>query len=567
MRPTPGWLYAGGSCASMLRGTAVSIGAILSVLVLSSAGWSAHNSRADRILLAPIGGEKPLAGAVTRAIKANLRQSQMLEVTEFRPDLPTLKRAVLEKRLAGSDLDSTDAKSRQRVGAALEVDYVLFGDAKGSSGRIDLKMSAIQVSSGRQTDFEASMSTAPGIGQDTLVLSAANTVVSKFMQQVLGLVPPAEPAVIPGGLGLPHDPVTGSSSGTGDNPSTTNPSAEPSTGENAPKGEQPGDTHPTPASPALSQREALPVRPGPDTAAYTTQAESLAASGDLAGAIQAMRTAVNLSPDNVDLRLKLAEYYERKGMNEEASSERQRAMKLAPGEAGSQHEIAAQLEASGSDDDAERVYRTILDASPKDIKARIALGDVLWNKGKVDDAGLEYAQAASDAPSDPAPQERLARLFASRGQFLEATSSLATSKMLRGQDDDHPVEPGLYRSLLQSSDIAYNKELTALSSAATAFRKGEITREDYYNKIRALVTEVEQLVDFLSDLDPPDNYAKSHLYRTLAASLLAQSVTATQEWLLKNEAAQKEQAEQFQRESQIQMDSASQLERRVRAGP
>lgn len=515
-----------------------------------------------RLLLVPVEGEKTLASAVTRALKADLRQGQKLEVTEFRPDLPTLKRAVLEKRLTSSDLDSTDPKSRLRIASALEMDYILFGKVSGGSGNIHLTFSALEASSGRQYDFEATMSTAPGIGQDTLVLSAANTVVAKFMQQVLGISPPAEPAIVPGGLGLPREPASGTTPGA--NPGTEGSAASggaasppASSGQSPPANSQDAGT---PANPLPVDPVNLPAQPGPEASAYASQAESLAASGDLAGAIQAMRSAVNLSPDEVDLRLKLADYYKRKGMDDEAAAETKRAMELSPTETGARHQLAAQLQASGSDDDAEKVLRGLLKTNPKDITARLALGDALWNQGKVDDAALEYAQAASDAPDDPAPQESLARLFASRGKFREATSSLATSKVLRNEQDDYPVEAGLYRSLIQSADVAYRKAVSALDASGAAFRKGELTHEEYYNKVRALETDVELLTDFLTDLDPPAAYSKPHLHRTLAASLLAQAVTATEDWVLKDKQALKDQAEQFQHASQMEMDTAAQLE-------
>ena len=535
---------------------------------------SAQKSPGNRILLFPLEGEKAHSEAVTKAIKANLKQSSKLVVTELRPDLPSLKRAVLEKRIAKSDIDSKEIASRLRVGQAIDADYVLYGDARGDNSAMTANLYAAQVKSGRQYAFTSTVKTEQAVGRSTLILSVASTVTSQFFQEVLGIVPPATPAIVPSlDANTKPPPEVKNTPPVKPDPKAPDVVPPPAPNPATPTTKEPAVAEAPVAPPLQPGKETADPKPAPppppsntESIAYSTQAEALAAQSDYAGAIQAMKTAVNLSPADVELRLKLVGYYRKKGMSSEADAELQRALALKPDTNVSKALFAANLQSAGSNQEAIKLYRDILKENPKDTKSRLALGDALWNDGKVDDAALEYAQASNEAPSDPVPFERLARLFASRAQFLESTTSIASIKQLKGQEDDRPVDVGLYRSLIQSTDIAYTKSRSQLEEAAKSYGSGKMTRESYFNKVKGLLTEVEQLADFLTDLDPPPDYSKSYLHRTLAASLLSQSITTAQEWLIKNNAALKQQSDQFAKDSVVEMDTAAALDRQMKTG-
>ena len=514
--------------------------------LLAAMPLAADAAPRPHVLLFPVRGDAALAAAATQALKASLKQGNTVTVTEFRADLPSLRRAIVERTVTRSDLESEGAEARRRVGAVLEADFYLESDILTREDAVALRTEAVQVATGRRFPFSAEAKPAePGAaGRESLVLSVAETVVSKFMTEVLGTLPPAAPPRV--ALAIPPPAPAGEKPGEDKGPAE-GPSADQA-------------TPPSPPAPS-------PPDPGRQEAAtLARQAESLAAAGDLAGAIQAMRQAVNLAPADLSLRLKLAGYYTRRGMTEEAAAELRGALLLSPDEPASRLELARQLESAGLQEQARQVYEALLKDDPRNADARLAYGDLLWNLGKPDDAALEYAQAARDAPEAPAPHERLARLFASRGRFQEAMVSLETVRRLKGQETGTPLEAALYRSLVQSFDVAFYRHRDALDSAGRDYRAQRMTREEYYQKVRSLVTDLEELAEFLTEVAPPAQAAKAHVHRRLAASLLSQAATSIQDWLVTGNESRRDDAERFQKAAEDEMDSALALDRRLRSG-
>ncbi len=523
------------------------------ILIVCAVGWllsgAARGQSTPNLLIFPFAGDENLSASVTQAVKAILKQGQNVQVTEFRADIPSLKRAVIEKRISSSDLKSMEPAARARIAKALEAEYYIIGDASLQREGVAVKMTAVESRSGRLHEYESDARPASGssnVGRDTLVISVANTVVSQFMTQVLGIAPPAAPPPPEAVVRQPKKPQGTSP----EQPKTSTDKPEP----------------PAPPGVSLPVSSGKPADLGIDADGYVVQAEAQAASGDLAGAIQSLRAASNLDTGNVDIRLRLSGLYERKGMHEEAVSELQRAVSLAPANPEARELLAKQLMNSGSAAEARKIYEDLLKENPNNIDARLALGDILWNIGKPDDAALEYAQAASDAPSNPGPPERLARLYASRGQFLEALASINTIQDIKKQDPNFPVEIGLYKSLIQSADVAFYKQRDLFEETRKQYEKSSITREDFFNKAKVALTEFEQLAEFLGDINPPADYAKSHLHRTLAASLLSQAVTSVQDWLRTDDDKRKAESEGFANESAKEMDAALDIDRRMKAG-
>ena len=511
-------------------------------------------SGSPQVLLFPLQGDKPAAQTATAAVKANLRQGESILVTEFRPDLPSLNRAVMESSLTKTDLKADDDVSKLRIAKYLNASFYIEGEYTQTSETASIQMTATEVHSGRKYPFSSDArltgANSPR-GADTLVLSVANTVVTQFMQQVLGTMPPAAPAIV----NTTPEPAAAAA--------TPPPAAEAA----QPAGKQADQTPATaPATPDPPAPAPAPVVPNADATSYVAQSEALAGSGDLAGAIQALRQAVNIQPEDVSLRLKLAELYTRKGMPDEAASEMQRAVSLAPRDASSREALAKQLQAAGSVAEARKLYEDLLKENPQDTEVRLALGDLLWNSGKPDDAALEYAQASNEAPQAPAPHERLARLYASRMQFQEALGQVSTIRDLKKLDDQTPVEIGLYKSLVQNADVAFYKQRQLQDSAERDFEAGKLTRENYYDKAKAMLTDIEELAEFYGELIPPADFAKSHLHRTLAGSLLAQAATSLQDWLIRNDEGQKNDYERFVREPEKEMETATGIDSQFRTG-
>lgn len=488
--------------------------------------------------------DKTLADSAAIALKASLKQGQNVQVIEYRPEIPSLRRAVMEGALTKNDLEAADPATRLKVARALDAGFFMTGNVERDAEGVRLAVTAVDTRRGQNHTYNSKADSPTGDASGAL-LSVANTVATQFLTQVLNVVPPAAPVV----LNLPLPPVT----------------AEGTSGGESNKPEPPAKPAEAPAPAGPNPRIAAQDSLRESAAGYAAQSETLAAEGDLAGAIQAMREAVNLAPGDVSHRLQLAKLYTDKNMPEEATKELERAAALNPASDEVRNALARERVATASPEEAVQVYRDILKSDPKNLEARLALGDALWNEGKPGGAALEYAQAANDHPDQPGPYYRLARLAAARGQFMDATGHVASAKHTQNQNDGAPVEAGLYKSLAQSADMAYYRYRDQLDTMEKDHAGRAITREDYYGKVRALLTEVEQLADFLSDLNAPAGYSKAHLHRSLAASLMAQAVTSLQEWLHKDEAALKQNAQGFLKDSQSEMDSAAAAERKLRA--
>lgn len=530
---------------------------IFSALVLGmglSVETSAQNP-ANEILLFPLQGDKDLAPAAAEVLKATLRQNRSTRVTEFRTDLPTLRRAIIERQITRQDLDAKDQVAKERIARAVEANYFLEGDVFQENQIIFFRLTATSTRSGQQYRFssQATGTSGSGASRESLVLSVGNDVATKFMTEVLGVMPPAAPPEV--NISLPPAPTDNS------RPASA-PPVTPSNGEEpAPEPEPQPQPGPSPAPP---EPQPEPVDPSLEAQAYVVQAESLAGAGNLAGAIQAMKSAVNLSPRDPLLRIKLADYYRERGLENEANAEMREAIRLGGQDAQSRLQLARQFSAAGEAAQAAELYRAVLDEDPGNAQARLEYGDTLWNLGKPDQAALEYAQVANENRRMPEPHERLARLFASRGQFLEASTSLNAAQDLRGYDRSRPVELSLYRSLVQSADIAYYRNRETMDQSGRSFSENGITREEYYNRVVSLTTQSEQLADFMTDVTAPQGYTRQHLHRTLAASLQSQSLALLQDWLRTNDATKRSESERFSRESAAEMEKAAALDRQQR---
>lgn len=516
---------------------------------------SAAQGSSNDILLFPLKGDKDLAPAAAEVLKATLRQNRTIRVTEFRADLPTLRRSIIERQITRQDLDAKDQVAKERIARAIEASYFLEGDVFQENQIIFFRLTATSTRSGQQYRFSSQATRAAGSGasRESLILSVGNDVATKFMAEVLGVMPPAAPPEV--NISLP--------SALTDNgrPAPAPPATPSNREEPAPEPEpqpQPGPA-PEPTVP-----EPQPVDPSLEVQAYVTQAESLAGAGNLAGAIQAMKSAVNLSSQDPLLRIKLADYYRERGLETEAAAEMQEAVRLGGRDAQSRLALARQFSAAGEAAQAAELYRALLNEDPGNAEARLEYGDTLWNLGQSDNAALEYAQVANENRTMPEPHERLARLFASKGRFLEAGSSLNASQDLRGFDRSRPVELSLYRSLIQSADIAYYRNKEAMEQASRSFSENGITREEFYNRMVAITTQSEQLADFLTDIAAPQGFTRQHLHRTLAASLQSQSLALLQDWLRTNDAAKRSESDRFSRESAVEMEKAAALDRQQR---
>lgn len=524
-RYTHAWL------AALALALALSAGAALPA--------SAQGGTSTSILVFPVDGDEALARGVTQALKASLKQGGNVYVTEFQPDLPSLRRAVTEGSISRSQFESKDRDVRRKIASAIGASFYFEGRASLESGTIAFNATAVQVANGRAFEFESSYKTGEGAGTDTssLILSVGNTVATQFITQVLRSVPPAAPIIT-----------------TVVTPPDSNDT-------------EPDNTTPAPSNPAPPSAPAPAPGPTPsrDVTRYIQQSESLVAAGDVAGAIQSLRDGVNVDPGNVELRLRLADLYRLKGMDGEAEAELKRAAELGGSTGSGRVALAQRLEAAGSLEQAAGIYRELLAEEPRNTQLRVAYGDLLWNLGQPDQASLEYAQASRDNPSASEPHRRLARLFASRGEFLTAMISLETARRLDETPETAPLEPSLYRSLVQSADVAYYRFRDECQEAERKYQQQDITREQYFQTTRSLITRIEELTEFLGDITPPAGYQAAVLHRTLAGSLLSQSVTALQDWLIKNDDALQQQARRFAGEADAQMDQALEKDRQARA--
>lgn len=482
------------------------------------------------------GAEQELTSITTQALKTYYRECQRVEPTIFNRDMPTVKRAVLEKRLSADQIASYSSKTeRLEVGKVLAFNYVGGSEITFKDNQFVINLWVSQVGGKNETWEASGQAISTGIGQNDLenaIQCAASAAVIQMVNKAFNALP-----VI-----TDREPLTGSE---------------------------------TRIIPVDQQR---PVA----AADYSTKAEENLQAGNLAVAIQQYSQAVSTDPTNVGLRIKLAEAYALKGLFDKANDELNRAIMIGASEEGitaakarisdiKQGKAAPVTEpAPKKNTTAQEPYSVVVSpgvSEPQNVVgydatasvAKMIEGDKLWNTGKPDEAAAAYKLATQLNPLDWRTYERLAVILVSMGTFTD--SRVALEALIRVQPEPLPdVMQNRYDLLRTAFDKHFTSILNQYDSDSANFNKHIINRESYYNVIKGMALKLEGMAKFLDVIQVPAAKEKANLRRSIACGLMAQSAANMLEYLETNEDSAKSNADTFAAQAKREMQESAKLE-------
>lgn len=481
------------------------------------------------------GAEQELVPMATQAVKIYYRDSKRVEPTIFDREMPTVKRAVMEKRLTADQVASYSTKAeRLEVARALAFGYAGGSEVTFKDNLIEIKLWVSQAG-GKNMAWEASgQAIATGTSQNDLenaIQCAASAAVIQMVSKAFAELPAI-------------------------------PDREPLSGD---------------------ETRVIAVEPqrAVSAADYSSKADESLEAGNLAVAIQQYSQAVSTDPSNVGLRIKLAEAYARKGVFDKAYDELGRASLIgasAEAVAASKARIqdmengksaapvsgsAAQKTVSG--ESASIVVSSSTPAaqatSGNDASAvtRMIEGDKLWNQGKPDEAAVAYKQATLLDPMDWRTYERLAVITVSMGTFNDSRAALEA--LAKVQPEPAPdVLNNRYDLLRTAFDKHFTTLLNQYDSESANFSKHIINRESYYSIIKGMALKLEGMAKFLDAIQVPPLKEKANLRRNIACGLMAQSAANMLEYLETNEESTKSNANTFATQAKKEIEESAKLE-------
>jgi len=469
----------------------------------------------------------PSDSEVVAAVVEQLRNTGRAEVFAFSPDLPTVARAVMERRLSQELLKQpSDPQKAVQIAAALGAQYALRVQGSVVGAKVSVNLELLKASGGGRwtASSESEISQVAGANEALVRNNAVYTAASSAVSQIVIL-----------GLGQAAVPE----------------SAKP-------------PTEPLPALPSVPSAPKETAAPRDTAAEYAQlirQADSYVAARDLPNAIMELRRAINLEPADVALRVRLAGMYSDLGMTAEAIDECKRALLFDRDDAGVHKMLVRLYTANGALAEAAEHCREMARLDPRNVEIRMTLGDLYWNQAKIDDAVAAFDEAGKLAPGNPVPHERLHKLFAARKMYVPALEHLLQARLLgAGAEADSSARYAVVAQVIQDE---FNAVTGKLDTARRDVDGGRITREDYYQECTDATSRVDALTGFLSTQTAPGAYRDVHPHGVLAVNLLAQAAGYLISYLETERQHYAEQALLLQAEARTEMSLFAKAVRRT----
>ena len=457
---------------------------------------------------------------ISAAVIEQLRQSGKFDIFVFSADLPTITRAIMERKISADAVKNpASAEKAVLIARALSADYAVLiqGSVDGSKAKVTLGL--LKVPEGRWTttaESEISGSEGPraAMNRNNAISTAVSSAVSQILIEAFGGLPEPEPVVA-----APKVVET----------QVIAPEAPPKTAQAEP------------ARDVTSEYNAI-IR----------QVDSYAAKGDLRNAVIELKHAVNLEPDKPPARVRLAQMYADLGMNAQAIDECRRALLFDKDSVPVYSLLAKQYIANGSLAEAADQCAQVIRLDPKNVEARLGLGDISWNLAKIDDAVAAYEGAVNADPTNPMPHERLQRLYVAKKMYPEAIDHLVQAKVLGANaTGDPPKKYGVIAQIIQDE---FNLVTGKLDSAKNDYDNDKIAREEYYADCKDAATRIDALATFISNQTAPKAYKDIHPRSVLATSLLAQAGGYIVSYLETEQEHYQEQADLLRDEAKTEMN-------------
>lgn len=454
-----------------------------------------------------------LARETSAALKTYLRETGKVDVVPFDPQTPLVRRALMEKALKTEDIvNVTMPEQRLKIAQAVGTDYVSAGTVAHQKDQVTVSFWLAEAK-GKQVWEEKR--TCSVIGPESTV--AINT--SNAMQSAASIV-------------------------------VVDVAAEALAGVVAERVKSPQET----SNPLV--RSAPPV----DAGKLVEQADSFFRQGEAARAIDQYRKAINLEPQAVSTRIKLARAYVARSLPEYAIDELTRAQQLDPDNVEIAELLVAVYEAKGAPEKAAEVYLQRAQQDPDDLKSALDAADVYWRQDKVEEAEELLRTAALKNLDDPAPQERLALLFAARGMFEQSRVHLEEMQKLAPEEPESALLHR-YDTFRNIFDVQTKHVLTELAGAEDDFAAGSLTHEKYYDRVSELMLALEPFTRLMEAVRPPASLSKAHRHRLLCCSLLTQHGATLISYLETKSESKKKEAEMLLDAAKAELQAASALDK------
>ena len=162
----------------------------------------------------------------------------------------------------------------------------------------------------------------------------------------------------------------------------------------------------------------------PSSFAYFHVARFMAERGDLAGAEQHLRRAVEINPKNDLIQSNLALVLAKQGNLAEATAYFRRALARNPADPSTLNNMGVTLVQQGKLDEAIEHFQRSLEIKPNDASGHTNLANALLDRGDIDDAIKHMRLALKIDPTDVGNHHNLAMILAQRGNLAEATEQL-----------------------------------------------------------------------------------------------------------------------------------------------
>ncbi len=309
---------------------------------------------------------------------------------------------------------------------------------------------------------------------------------------------------------------------------------------------------PKPTVPMSVKKQALKAEDMTAIEPLLAKGDSALDGGDAVSAIALYRQAINGAPLSVVPRLKLAQAYQKDGLNDRALDEARRALEIAPDSAPVQQFLSDLDQQTGTTAGSLIRDRAALERSPTDPAAHASLADALWNNGDLGGAEAEYKAASALAPAGShLADAQLAQLYAAEARYGDCLAILQS-----GGKDSYAVAIQIVKNRADTFS-------STLASSRETFAAGKSTREQFYDDAKKLSAQAQALAEFVAEVSPPAQYKLSHLHRVLSTNLLAQESATLVTFIETGDSRQNDSISQLERGATTEMLTAQATEEKL----
>lgn len=516
---------------------------IFVICLLPVAAGAARSKAPKPVLMAVFGATNAGSGApvsmeITAAVTDQLVRSGRVEVVAFNPEMPSIARAILEKRLQKQAVDEYWLpKNANQIAQVLKTEYALCVTGVTDADKATVNLELVKVPSGGdwKTNADSVIITGPRVGtvRSNAILTASSSAVSQIILDAFGdsgpLLPdrpkpePSKPVTPPTEAAQIITPAP-----TADAQPTT---VKPSPTKDATTALAVPVASSTTASPATSTPATPTAQPAPTTeptrdAAADYNAAMRRADGylikkDMRNAALELRNAINLDPLTPSARVKLAGVYSDLGMTDDAIDECKRALLFSKDSPVVYNMLVKLYLAGGRFAEAADQSRELVRLDPNNVEARIALGDICWNQAKIDDAAAAYQEAVKLDPKNTTAHTRLQRLFTARKMYPQSLEQLLAVKVPSAEAE--PNASKRYTALAAIIQDEFAAVQDTIDGAQKDFDQGKIAREDFYQDCKDAASRIDALASYLSAQTAPSSFKEGNSHGVLATSLLSQA--------------------------------------------